>query len=311
MTRQHAKLPARDLGAERQRPGFTLIELLVVIAVIAILAALLLPALSRARLAADNTVCRNNLRQYALALAMYVDDYGYYPPCNFDETHPALGDVMRSNIWWHMRLEPYTKTKWVSWVATGYDALGDLNDGRPRPHTIQDCPSYARLPGMLDVSHGPYAYNGNGFLGSAWPPFGLSGGGFAWGSHDPGISTFLRGSAVLCPSDMVAVGDTCLLLLGPNVTGFWSLSAYNGTDYTLSLASTSGWNPGGATGPAESKMLTRRHAGRWNFAFCDGHTENRRIREMFDPRQPDQVKRWHYDHQPHLELIAKEYPGIP
>jgi hypothetical protein len=44
--------------------------------------------------------------------------------------------------------------------------------------------------------------------------------------------------------------------------------------------------------------------------FCDAHTENRRIREMFDPRHQDQVKRWHYDHQPHLELISEQYPGL-
>ena len=305
MQQRHSRAPARGLGAERRRTGFTLIEFLVVIAVIAILAALLLPALSRARIATDNTVCRNNLRQYALALAMYVDDYGYYPACGFNETDPSPGSV----IWWHMRLEPYTKTKWVRWFAPNPWGPSDHNGGRPRPHSIQDCPSYARLPGYLSADAGAYAYNANGFLGSSGSPFGLSGNGVAVGWTYPGTSPFLRGNAVVCPSDMVAVGDTCLSdFLG--VTGFWSLSAYNGTDYTLGLTSISGGPAGGGPAPANSKSLARRHAGRWNLAFCDGHTENRRIREMFDPRQPDQVKRWHYDHQPHLELLAKEYPGI-
>ena len=54
---------------------FTLIELLIVIVIISILASLLLPALARGRELAKRTACRNNLRQIAIGLTIYADDY--------------------------------------------------------------------------------------------------------------------------------------------------------------------------------------------------------------------------------------------
>lgn len=60
--------------------AFTLVELLVVIAILAILASLLLPAISRGNVLAKRTQCLSHLRQYGVYLGIYLDEHGKYPP---------------------------------------------------------------------------------------------------------------------------------------------------------------------------------------------------------------------------------------
>jgi len=63
-----------------KKVAFTLIELLVVIAIIALLMAILIPVLGKARDQARTLSCRSNLRQYGMATRMYLDDYEQYFP---------------------------------------------------------------------------------------------------------------------------------------------------------------------------------------------------------------------------------------
>lgn len=75
----------------RSRRGFTLIELLVVIAIIAILAAILFPVFAKAREKARQAACASNLKQLAIAIHMYVDDYdGLLPWTGGLSRNPSL-----------------------------------------------------------------------------------------------------------------------------------------------------------------------------------------------------------------------------
>jgi len=77
---------------EKRLLRFTLIELLVVVAIIAILAALLMPALSSARDTAKSALCQGNLKQIATSLGMYMTDYqGFVPPVHTASAPPPPG----------------------------------------------------------------------------------------------------------------------------------------------------------------------------------------------------------------------------
>ena len=99
--------------------GFTLIELLVVIAIISILAAILFPVFARARENARRASCMSNLKQIALGVMQYTQDYDEgYPPTNYQSpTPPETGYWTTAGtgkgIYWQQIIYPYVKSEQV------------------------------------------------------------------------------------------------------------------------------------------------------------------------------------------------------
>jgi prepilin-type N-terminal cleavage/methylation domain-containing protein/prepilin-type processing-associated H-X9-DG protein len=128
--------------------AFTLIELLMVIAIIAILAALLLPVLSRAKAAAQATQCRNNLKQWGMALHLYVaDNKDFLPPEGFE--NPTASDT---NTGWYVQLPRQMGLPRYADMPWHNDPLADVGN------TIWICPANSRRSNGKNLFH--YCLNG-------------------------------------------------------------------------------------------------------------------------------------------------------
>src|SRR5947208_2086027 len=143
------------------RSAFTLVELLVVIGIIAILIAIMLPALNRARDASKAAVCMSNLHQIQIAAAAYIqENQGYWPPAdyffitqNLHRWHGTRGTMNDPFDFANSPLKPYLRT------------------GK-----IRACPSFEPAKPGFEASAGGYGYN-NYYLGSSMgnPPSGIVG----------------------------------------------------------------------------------------------------------------------------------------
>ncbi len=199
----------------QRTPSFTLIELLVTIAVIAILAAMLLPVLSRSKEKAKVANCTSNLRQMGVALNVYLCDYRSYPFFS-----------------WRSATNPR---------AYFFDPMSGVRK-------IYVCPAFRKTgTNDLDVQFGrvdpsSYAYNsfgccisaGQGLEGDAQPPYYLH------------RFNQLDDSKIVAPADMIASGDSPEDKDWGPLWWFDATCAWKDNDGTLSPLAPSRRHNGGA-----------------------------------------------------------------
>ena len=230
-----------------KKAGFTLIELLVVVAIIAILAAMLLPALSKARERARQVVCVSNLKQIAQGALMYVNDYQeYFPP--EATTLGVYNAAWLTDRWpWTILLVPYIYNKALT-IDTAA-SLGTLYEGSNVINTVFSCPSY--LSGLRTSQYfyqGAYAINGVGNWGVE----------LGTGPNAPGVAC-QKLSRVRYPSRTFVFAD---YVDGWNWIGRFDSWIPSTEPYGPDIFWLNTVNVHNISG------------GIVNFAFCDGHAES-------------------------------------
>ncbi len=234
----------------KSRRAFTLIELLVVIAIIAILAAMLLPVLGRAKEAGRRIACLNNLKQLSLAAQLYVDNnQGAYPP--------------RDNLsrWPDRLYDNYGKSVKILLCPTDISILS-------APATIGSSPSN----NVADASPRSYFLNG-------WNDYFADRLGTAnWGILESlivGSGTGIKENAILHPSDTIILGEK------QHDAGdfFMDLLENGGNDFT-GIAEQGRHDGRGAT---SSQAKGTGSSGGSNYAMADGSARFLKFPQAVDP----------------------------